>query len=82
MIGIKCTCSEALTCPSFHICADDSDNGKDSCQGDSGGPLMIAENGRYLLKLCELIGRSIVKFRQGSGKDRLGMAPKGPSERP
>ena len=31
---------------SFHICASDSNNAKDSCQGDSGGPLMISENGR------------------------------------
>merc|ERR1712241_1098380 len=31
---------------SFHICASDSNNERDSCQGDSGGPLMLAENGR------------------------------------
>ena len=31
---------------SFHICAGDSNNIKDSCQGDSGGPLMVLENGK------------------------------------
>ena len=31
---------------SFHICAGDSINGKDSCQGDSGGPLMVSEDGK------------------------------------
>ena len=32
---------------SFHICAGDSANSKDSCQGDSGGPLIVSENNRY-----------------------------------
>ena len=37
---------------SFHICAGDSNNEKDSCQGDSGGPLMVAENnGRYIVNI-------------------------------
>ena len=31
---------------SFHVCAGDSNNVKDSCQGDSGGPLMVSENGK------------------------------------
>ena len=48
---------------SFHICAGDSNNGKDSCQGDSGGPLMVAENGRCIdNKISQFINLKKIKL--------------------
>ena len=48
---------------SFHICAGDSNNVKDSCQGDSGGPLMVAENGRWIFHLKYVVVLSLHLYR-------------------